>query len=115
MQDALSIVPLFQKCKSRVFSHLPLRFSYPVSKGGDRVAYTKKGYCVGAMGSMTMALKATRALAAHGIFAEVISLAANETKRGCAFGVEFACADEARVRTALRASRMAVSQYFKKG
>ena len=47
--------------------------------------YTKNGYCVGALGTMTAALHATRALGKHGIFAEVIGLSANETKRGCAY------------------------------
>lgn len=79
------------------------------------MAYTKKGYCVGAMGSMTMALKATRALAAHGIFAEVISLAANETKRGCAFGVSFDCEALEQVRSILKSNAVSPSQYLQRG
>lgn len=71
--------------------------------------------CRAALGPMSAAIRAERALLDAGIFAQVIALEPNETKRGCAFGVEFACADEAHVRTALRASRIAVSQYFKKG
>ncbi len=77
--------------------------------------YTKNGYCVGALGTMTAALGATRALAKHGIFAEVIGLAANETRRGCAYGVCFACAALDRVRGILKADGISVSEYLQRG
>ena len=46
---------------------------------------------VAAIGSMTAAIKAQRTLAASGIASEVISLSPGETRRGCAYGIEFAC------------------------
>ena len=79
--------------------------------------YHKNGQaaaCVGALPSMTVAIKAQRILLAQGIACEVVSLSGKETKRGCAFGVEFPCARESAVRTALRTARVAVSQYFQK-
>jgi len=79
------------------------------------VPYTKKGYCVGALGSMTAALKATRALGKHGIFAEVIGLSAEETRRGCAYGVCFDCGEIERVRAALKSDGITVSQYLQRG
>lgn len=79
------------------------------------MAYTKKGYCVGAMPSMTAALKASRALTAHGIFAEVISLSAGETKRGCAFGVSFDCDAVDQVRAIFKSNAIAVTQYLQRG
>ena len=79
------------------------------------MAYTKKGYCVGAMASITAALKASRALAAHGIFAEVISLSAGETKRGCAFGVSFDCDAADRVRAIFKSNAITVTQYLQRG
>ena len=79
------------------------------------MAYTKKGYCVGAMGSITNALKATRALAAHGIFSEVIGISATETKRGCAYGVSFDCAAIDQVRSIFKSNGITVSQYLQKG
>ena len=79
------------------------------------MAYTKKGYCVGALGSMTSALKATRALAAHGIFAEVIGLSATETKRGCAYGISFDCDAIDRVRSIFKSNGITVSQYLQRG
>lgn len=77
--------------------------------------YTKNGYCVGALGTMTVALQATRALAKHGIFAEVIGLAASETKRGCAYGISFDCAALDTVRAALKTEEITVSQYLQRG
>ena len=79
------------------------------------MAYTKKGYCIGALGSMTTAVKASRTLAQHGIFAEVIALSANETKRGCAYGISFDCDAIDAVRSALRGADIAVTQYLQRG
>lgn len=79
------------------------------------MAYTKKGYCVAALGGMTTAQKAARALAAQGIFSEVIGLSAGETKRGCAFGVSFDCAAAESVRSALKNAGIPVSQYLQRG
>ena len=79
------------------------------------MAYTKKGYCVGALSSMTLAVKATRALAAHGIFSEVIGLSAAETRRGCAYGISFDCDAADRVRAILKSNAISVSQYLQRG
>ena len=70
--------------------------------------------CVGALPSMTAAIKAQRILLAKGLAGEVVSLSGKETRRGCAFGLEFPCEQESAVRATLRAARVAVSQYFKK-
>ena len=72
-------------------------------------------YCVGALGSMTAALKATQELGKHGILAEVIGLSAGETKRGCAYGVSFDCAKANEVRILLKNSGISVSQYLTRG
>ena len=77
--------------------------------------YTKKGYCVGAMESMTSAVKATRTLAKQGIFAEVIALSTNETKRGCAYGVSFDCDAIDTVRVTLKGAGITVTQYLQRG
>ena len=70
--------------------------------------------CVGARPSMTVAIKAQRALLAQGLVGEVVSLSGKETKRGCAFGLEFPCEQESAVRAVLRAARVPVSQYFQR-
>ena len=77
--------------------------------------YTKNGYCVGALGTMTAALRATRALGKHGIFAEVIGLSARESKRGCGYGVSFDCAAIDQVRSILKSDGITVSEYLQRG
>ncbi len=71
--------------------------------------------CIAALGPMTAAVKAQRALLSAGIHAEVVALAPEDTRRGCAYGVEFSCNREGEARTALRAARLSVSQYIEKG
>ena len=71
--------------------------------------------CIAAVGSMTASIKAERALLAAGITAYVVSLLPEETRRGCAYGVQYPCAFEAQVRAALRDAHLSVSQYLKRG
>lgn len=71
--------------------------------------------CIAALHSVTLAIKAQRALNAENISAEVITLNASETRRGCAYGLSFPCNEESRVRALLRAARIPVSQYLRKG
>ena len=73
-----------------------------------------RGGCRAALGATSAAVRAERVLREAGISCEVIALSPQETRRGCAFGIEFACGDEARVRAVLRAARITVSQYLKK-
>ncbi len=70
--------------------------------------------CTAAMGGMTLAQKAERALLAAGIAAEIVSLSPDETKRGCAFGVNFPCTMTNAARDALRRARIAPSQYLER-
>ena len=70
---------------------------------------------VAAIGAMTAAIKAQRALADEGIAVEVIALSPEQTRRGCAYGIEFLKADERRVRAALAAVHITPSQFFSKG
>lgn len=70
---------------------------------------------IAAIGSMTAAIKAQRALSRTGIIAEIVSLSPEETRRGCAYGISYPLAREAAVRNALRAAGIPVSQYLRKG
>lgn len=70
---------------------------------------------VAAIGAMTAAIKAQRALAAAGLAAEVIALSPEQTRRGCAYGIEFFEAEERAVRAALAAARIHPSQFISKG
>ena len=76
--------------------------------------YSQSNYCVGAIGSMTAALKASQVLKSRGLRVEVIGLSATETKRGCAYGISFDCGIMNEVRTALKQGGIAVSQYLQR-
>ena len=69
---------------------------------------------VAAIGSMTMAMKAQRALYSRGVAARVTALSPTQSRNGCAYGVVFAAEDERAARAALQAAHIAVSQYFAK-
>jgi len=74
---------------------------------------TVRGKCVAAVGSMTAAIKTQRTLALHGMKGEVVALAPHQTRRGCAYGVEFRADDERTVRALLRSAAIPVSQYIR--
>ena len=70
--------------------------------------------CVAAMGSMTSALRAQRILGGAGLSTEIVSLSPEETRRGCAYGVEIPCADIALARQTFRAAGLTPSQYIER-
>lgn len=72
-------------------------------------------FCVAAVSSMTVAIRAQKALMAVGVQGEVISLPPHATKRGCGWGVEFPAASELTARSTLRTAKIPVSQYIRKG
>ena len=73
---------------------------------------TPKTRVVAAIGAMTTAIKAQRVLATEGITAEVVALSQKETRHGCAYGLEFAKADERTARAALQAARISPAQFI---
>lgn len=77
--------------------------------------HTPSKKTVAAIGAMTAAIKAQHALAAAGISADVIALSPEQTRRGCAYGIEFSKADEKAARAALSAARIRPSQFIEKG
>ena len=79
------------------------------------LANFERAECRAALGPISAAIRAERALLFAGIAAQVVALEPHETKKGCAFGITFSCMEEARVRATLRAAKISVSQYFKKG
>ena len=70
---------------------------------------------IAAIGSMTAAIKAQRALERTGILSQVVSLSPTETRRGCAYGISYAADRHSAVRQALRLARISVSEYLQKG
>ena len=62
------------------------------------------GECTVGIGSVTQALHAQSVLARAAIYSRVEKLDSSATKQGCAYGVTYACSQEAAVRRALRDS-----------
>lgn len=70
---------------------------------------------IAAIGSMTAAIKAQRALIRAGISSEIVSLSPEETRRGCAYGLSYVYTAEQKVRNTLRSAKIPVSEYLRKG
>ena len=68
--------------------------------------------CIAAFDSMTQALGAQRALSRAAVRANVVKLDANQTTRGCAYGLEFSCAQLHNVKTILNAAAISVKRYI---
>lgn len=68
--------------------------------------------CTASFPSMTRALGAQRALAHAAIPARLVRLRAEMTTRGCAYGLEFACAQMQNVKTILGAADLSPGRYF---
>lgn len=56
-------------------------------------------------------MKGQQLLLDVGITAKIVKLDASKTRRGCAYGMEFACADLKRARAVLGAAHLPVSEY----
>lgn len=68
--------------------------------------------CIAAFQSMTQALGAQRVLSRAAIRTRVVKLNANQTTRGCAYGLEFACVQQQNVKTILAAADISASSYL---
>ena len=68
--------------------------------------------CTAAIGSLTYAIKAQRALRDAGIDGDIVKLDASMTRRGCAYGVEFPCDHGLTVRSIMNAEKINVSNYI---
>ncbi|MGM9632632.1 MAG: putative Se/S carrier-like protein [Eubacteriales bacterium] len=66
--------------------------------------------CVATIPSINICISAKRALAEAGIFSNIVSIDPKVTRRGCTYGVEFACENEKEVRNVLRKARINYSQ-----
>lgn len=64
---------------------------------------------------MTHAQKAKRLLEKERIRAEIVNLDKNLTKNGCAFGIEYDCADSGRVKDILNMRGLGYGEMLGKG
>lgn len=68
--------------------------------------------CIATMQTVNISIKAQKALASEGIFSKIISIDPALTRRGCAYGIEFSCAEEATVRRILRQNGIKNAQFL---
>ena len=80
---------------------------------GKEVANMKQ--CTAAIGSLTYAIKAKRALEQAGLVGNIVKLNASMTRRGCAYGLEFHCEDQRAVRAVMNAQSIPVTDYINGG
>ena len=68
--------------------------------------------CIATIPSLNICIKAQKALAQNTIFCKIVTLDPKLTKRGCAYGIEFACSEEQNVKSILRRSGIYPSQFI---
>lgn len=68
--------------------------------------------CGAAIPSLTLCIRAQRALLENGIDASVVKLDPSLTRRGCAYGIEFDCNSAHTVRAVLSKGGIRVTQYI---
>ncbi len=71
--------------------------------------------CTAAIGSLTYAIKAQRALEKASVSAQTVKLDAARTRGGCAYGVSFPCEESRRVRAVIHAEKIPVKSYIDGG
>lgn len=71
--------------------------------------------CTATFSSLTYAMKAQKALADTGTYGKIVKLDTALTKKGCAYGVEFFCEEQRRVRTVLQAAGVRPSRFLDAG
>lgn len=71
--------------------------------------------CTAAIGSLTLAMKAHSVLSSAGIEGKIVKLDPSVTRRGCAYGIEYACENHKAVRSAFNTAKISVSTYIKGG
>ena len=71
--------------------------------------------CTAALGSLTYAIKAQRALAENGLACEIVKLDSSMTRRGCAYGVTFSCEEQRAVRSILGKEKITVTGFVNGG
>lgn len=68
--------------------------------------------CIATIPSLNICIKAQKALNENAIFCKIITLDPKLTKRGCAYGIEFACSEERNIRSILRRAGVRPSQFI---
>ena len=75
-------------------------------------SFYQRSLCAASTGSMTMAIKARRSLAAQGITVNVKKLSAGVEKRGCIYGIEYPCDLSGNVASILRSCGIDAKPFY---
>ena len=70
--------------------------------------------CIATISSLNLSIKAQKILSNERIFCKIVSLDPSTTKRGCAYGIEFASSEERTVKSILRKVGIYPSEFIKK-
>ena len=83
----------------------------------DSTAYTpqtfeRRGICTAVIGSMTQAMRAQTVLGEAAIHATLTKISSSQAHNGCAYGVDYSCAQSGNVRAVLGRAGIRVRQYL---
>lgn len=76
-------------------------------------SYRTATVCTAVTGSMTMALKAQRALSKNALRANTVKVSKSASDKGCIYGVQFDCALLGNVKAALDTAGIEVKEYLR--
>lgn len=76
-------------------------------------SYRTATVCTAVTGSMTMALKAQKALSREAIRANTVKVSGSHSGKGCVYGVEFDSSLLMRVRSVLSSAGIEVKEYLR--
>ena len=76
-------------------------------------SYRSATVCTAVTGSMTMALKAQRALSKEAIRANTVKVSSSTTAKGCIYGVEFDCPPLEKVSSTLSQAGVEVKEFLR--
>lgn len=76
-------------------------------------SFYNRSLCQASTGSMTLAIKARRALSREGIDVSVKKLSAGVERRGCVYGIEFPCELSGNIFSVLRREGIDAEHYYR--
>ncbi len=85
-------------------------FSASLNKDASKERSGKKMECVIALSSVTYAMKGASLLKMNGIFAQSVRLEADQTKRGCAYGLKILKSERTRASRLLQQNGIPFSE-----
>ena len=75
--------------------------------------YRSATVCTAVTGSMTMAMKAQRALSKNALRASTVKVSQGSAEKGCIYGVEFDCPLLGNVKSILQSAGIEIKEYLR--